>query len=189
MPPTAAKPRRCAPRPVRMDRAGKPVTVHAHRARDRCRYCRRVLPDPQGHRARQETWHARCVPGSPAPTWSVTSPRSFPRYYPRVVMAAAKSPPYPAAAPPTPPSGTAIRSAHRSSPGIQRTSRSPVAVLVYLSPAASVRTTQRFKAMLSSVAVPPPPEATADKERCSRPHTRRPLQAPGLRTLAAKRCR
>jgi len=32
------------------------------------------------------------------------------------------------------PSGTATRSARRSSPGIQRTSRSPVAVLIYLYP-------------------------------------------------------
>ena len=62
------------------------------------------------------------------------------------------------------PSGTAIPSAWRSLPGIQRTPRSPVAVLVYLSPAASVRTNQRFKALLSS---------TAGKPEV-RPHTRRP---------------
>lgn len=131
----APNPRRCAPRPVRMNRAGRPVTVHAHPARDRYPYCRRVLPDPQGHRARQETCHARCVPGSPAPTWHVMTtlvPR-FPNT-PALSWRLRRRPPYPAAATPTPPSGTAIRSSRRSLPSIQRTPRSPAAVLIYQYP-------------------------------------------------------
>ena len=67
-----------------------------------------------------------------------------------------------AAAPPTPPSGTAIRSTgrlrliptatHRTEP---QPAASPVAVLIYLSPAASVLTNQHFKALLSSAAGKP----------------------------------
>lgn len=132
----ASHPRCCAPHPICMNRAGEPVTVHAHPARDRDPYCRRALPDPQGHRARQETCHARCVSGSPAPTWLVmTTPASCrPQYPPRCHGGCEEAPPYPAAATPTPPSGTAIRSTRRSLPGIQRTPRSPVAVLIYQYP-------------------------------------------------------
>ena len=36
------------------------VMVHAHRARNRYRYCRRVLPDPQSHEARHQRCHASC---------------------------------------------------------------------------------------------------------------------------------
>ena len=53
------------------------------------------------------------------------------------------------------PSGTAIRSARSTLPSIQRTPRSPVAVLIYSTPAASVRTNQHFKALLSTAAGKP----------------------------------
>ena len=178
-------PRRSAPRPVCMNRAGEPVTVHAHPARDRCPYCRRALPDPQGHRACQETCHARCVPGSPAPTWPATPPRPSPRYYPPALSwRLRRRPPYPAAAPPTPPSGTAIRSTgrlrliptatHRTEP---QPDASPVAVSIYITPAASVRTNQHFKAVLSSAAGKPDGPSAHTPPPYPRPPPRPPRRA------------
>ena len=62
------------------------------------------------------------------------------------------------------PSGTAIRSARRSLPGIQRTPRSPAAVLVYLYPDGERADEPALQSRLSSTAGKPD----------VRPHTRRP---------------
>lgn len=133
-----------APRPVCMNRAGEPVTVHAHPARDRYASYRRALPDPQGHRARQETCHARCVPGPPAPTWLVmTTP--VPRF-PNTPALSWRLRTGRAAAPPTPPAER--RSGQR---GVRfqvfsdhRAHRPPYSFTS--TPTASVPTDQRFSA-------------------------------------------
>ena len=87
------------------------------------------------------------------------------------------------------PSGTAIRSARSTLPSIQRTPRSPVAVLIYSTPAASVRTNQHFKALLSSAAGKPdspsthtPPPA---KPRLLTEPAEKPSSAPGPKRNAS----
>jgi len=123
--------------PTRVARSPRPSSAPGNLSRSmRTRFARANV-------AHNDTAVPR-IPNTPALSWRLRTGR--------------------AAAPPTPPCGTAIRSTRRSLPSIQRTPRSPVAVLIYQCPDGE----RADDSTLQSVAL------KRCRERFSRPHTRRP---------------